>query len=137
MSLRADLDGLRVRGPLTSQVWLIFNGMRHYITSPAAYDALFCDLAIRDVADLDVVLRGPDLIDGTALIRGGNGHIFLVTAVAANEIRRFHIVDWATFQALGFDVDLVRDVPDIVISAIRCAPPILIGDERARLAGSP
>ena len=134
MRLRADLDGLRVRGPQSSEVWLVFHGMRHYITSPTAYDALFCNLDVHDVDDLDVVLQGPDLVDGTALIRGGNGHIFLVTAVALNEIRRFHIVDWATFQALDFRFDLVRDVPDIVISAIRCAPPIFIGGEHARPA---
>ena len=126
MRIRTDLDGRRVRAPSGGEVWLMFHGMRHFITGPAAYDALFSDIDVIDVPDIGTVMRGPDLVEETALIRGGDGQIFLVTAVSPNEVRRFHIVDWATFEALGFNIALVRDVPDIVISAVTCAPPIFI-----------
>lgn len=124
--IRRDLDGLRVRSPSSIEIWLIFNGMRHYIVSPTVYDALFHNHDIRDLPDVEKLMRGPDLVDGTVLVRGSDGRIFLVTAVAADNIRRYLISDWPTFQALDFDISLVVDVPDIVISAVLVAPSITI-----------
>ena len=104
----------------------MFNGMRHYIASPGVYEALFSDVSLQEVPEISSIMRGPDLVEGTVLIRGGDGRIFLVTAVSPGEARRFLIADWDTFQAFGFDMDRVKDAPDILISAVVSAPPILI-----------
>ena len=133
MQRRADLDGLRIRTPSTGEVWLMFHGVRHYITSPAVYDAMFSNLSVRDVPETATIMRGADLVDGAVLVRGGDCRIFLVTAVNATEVRRFRIVDWETFQTFGFDIDLVKDVPDILISAVADGPPILIEYSTDRL----
>ena len=127
MVVRSDLDGCRVRASDTAEeIWLIFHGMRHYIANAAVYEALFFNSEIRIVAEAETILRGPDLLDGTVLIRGSEGHIYLVTAISPHDVRRFLISNWETFQAFGFNIEVVKDVPPIIVSAIACAPQILI-----------
>ena len=62
MRIRTDLDGRRVRAPSGGEVWLMFHGMRHFITGSAAYDALVSNVDVLDVPDIGSVMRGPDLV---------------------------------------------------------------------------
>jgi len=120
VSARPDLNGRRLVVAGEPEVWLMFNGMRHHIDSPAVYEALFSETdKLTVVTDLDKVLRGPDLNDGTCLVRSSvTQAIYLVTGFPSTEVRRHHIRSWNDFLAFGFDEDLVQLAPDIVISAL-------------------
>jgi hypothetical protein len=121
VSARPDLNGRRLVVTGEPEVWLMFNGMRHHIDSPAVYDSLFSETdGVSVVSKIEGVLRGPDLNEGTCLVRSRETHaIFLVTGFPATEVRRHHIRSWNDFLAFGFDEDLVRDAPEILILAIQ------------------
>jgi len=70
MALRADLDGLRVRMPGSDAVYLIDQGMKRWIPSPAAYERLFRNWGnIHLDLHLDLIDSGSDFCDGVALLK--------------------------------------------------------------------
>ena len=117
---RPDLDGVRLARPGMPDVWLVFGGRRHRIASPEVYVALFgqrSDAIISDL-DMDVVDPGPELNNGTCLIRADeNGMIFMATG-AAETFRLHHIFNYESLLDFGFDMEKVRNVPQIIIDIL-------------------
>ena len=101
-------------------MWLVFNGMRHYVTSSAVYDALFrSDLSLDYFPDFETIVEGPDLGAGTCLVSNDEtGNIYLVFGTPAINIRKHLIESYENFTALGFSDNLVRAVPPILLAAV-------------------
>jgi hypothetical protein len=107
----AELDGGRLIVPGQPEVWLVYFGVRHYITSPATLDALFSDPGgFVTIGSIDHIERGADLNAGTCLVR--------VTGYPDSEVRRHPIVSFETFVHFGFDESKIREVPALVLAAI-------------------
>ena len=119
-SFRPDLDGQRLTNQEGTHVWLMFNGMRHHVTSSAVFDALFRpDLSMTSEHDVASIIEGPDLGTGTRLVsHDETGEIFLVFGAPAVNIRKHLIENYENFVALGFSDALVRAVPPILLAAI-------------------
>ena len=100
--------------------------MRHRVTSSGVYDALFRPHPeLRIVDDVDGIVSGPDLVEGTCLVKGSSTSIiYLVTGAPAINVRKYQVASFEVFQALQFDESLCRVVPDIVLSAIPNGPSI-------------
>jgi hypothetical protein len=115
-----ELDGGRLIVPGQPEVWLVYFGVRHYITSPATLDALFSDPGgFVTIGSIDHIERGADLNAGTCLVRAdGDPEIFLVTGYPDSEVRRHPIVSFETFVHFGFDESKIREVPALVLAAI-------------------
>lgn len=121
MSAQPELNGFRLYVPGQPQLWLVFHGMRHHVASPDVHDALFSSTEGHTAAEsVDNILRGPDLNDGTCLVRGDgeDSSIYLVTGFPATDVRRHLIVSWETFLEFGFDEELVRTVPALILDAV-------------------
>ncbi|MCP1538093.1 hypothetical protein [Methylorubrum extorquens] len=112
--------------PSTDAVWVIFHGMRHRVASAGVYDALFRPHPdMRVVQGVEEIVCGPDLVEGTCLVKGSSTSIiYLVTGAPAVNVRKYEIMSFEYFQALQFDESLCRVVPDIVLSAIPNGPKI-------------
>ncbi len=68
-SIRPDLNGRRLINEESTRTWLVFNGLRHHVTSSPVYDALFRPgVTFDQIPDLDDVAEGPDLGHGTCLV---------------------------------------------------------------------
>ncbi len=128
VSARPDLNGCRLFVPGSSEVWLMYGGMRHHIVSPNVYTALFSETDdLTEVGSVEDILRGPDLNDGTCLVRGrSDGPIYLVTGFPATDIRRLHIGSWETFVKFRFDEALVQAAPELVLAAVPAGPTIRV-----------
>ncbi len=119
--VRPELDGLRLYVPGKPEVWLVFHGLRHHVVSPRVHDALFIGAeghtAVESVDDL---MRGPDLNEGTCIVRGdlADDGVYLLTGFPAAEVRRHHVFSWETFVDFGFDERLIRVTPGLLLSAI-------------------
>lgn len=125
MGVRFDLEGKRLYVKARDQVWIIINGVRHLITSSSVYDSLFqgnVDLLPFD--NVDSISRGLDLLDGTSLIKERNGQdIYLLVPIEGNRIFRHRIKSYAAFELYGFSLELVVELPPIVVKAMP------VGDE--------
>lgn len=70
MNERPDLEGARLQEPGSHNVWLVFHGRRQRIESSEVYDSLFNEIDnIVKYEDSSQILTGPELNDGTCLIR--------------------------------------------------------------------
>ena len=119
--VRPELDGLRLYVPDRPEVWLVFHGLRHHVVSPEVHDALFVGVEGHTaVESVDGLMRGPDLNEGTCLVRGDGEDegTYLVTGFPSAEVRRHHIFSWQTFVDFGFDEQRVRLTPGLLLSAI-------------------
>ena len=128
VSARPDLNGCRLFVPGSSEVWLVYGGMRRHIVSPEVYSALFSETeGLTEIDSVDDILRGPDLNDGTCLVRGrADGPIYLVTGFPSTDVRRLHIGSWETFLSFGFDEALVQMAPDLVLAGVAAGPTLRI-----------
>ncbi len=125
-SIRPDLNGRRLINEESTRTWLVFNGLRHHVTSSPVYDALFRPGVTFDhVPDLDSVAEGPDLGPGTCLVSDSEtGEIYLVFGEPSINIRKYAIKTYENFVELGFNEALVRTVPPILLAAIPSGRPI-------------
>ena len=114
------LDGQRVRVPDHPEVWLIFHGLRHHVTTSSVYESLFGDVTdLMAMPTVAHITRGPDLVEGASLIRGvGRPDIFLLNGHPRDGLRKHRIKSFACFKAFGFNPEKVRDLPAIVVDAI-------------------
>lgn len=117
---RPDLDGLRLMEPEKPDVWLIFRGERHRIVSGSVYDSLFGEVeAIRLHTDVDAITAGPELVEGTCLVRADGGlAIYLVARTERGAVQKHHIPDYETFLDFGFDEAKVRSIPPMVLQGL-------------------
>lgn len=123
--LRKDLDGLRIIDHKSNEVWLIINGMRHYINGSSVYDALFSDLNLAEAADLEDIVRGPNLGEGTCLVKSDDGSIYLISG-EGEYIRKHRITTWETFNKYAFNFDAVKNVPKILLDAVPSSIDIFV-----------
>lgn len=119
-SIRPDLNGRRLINEESTRTWLVFNGLRHHVTSSPVYDALFRPgVTFDQIPDLDDVAEGPDLSHGTCLVSDSEtGEIYLVFGEPSINIRKYAIKTYENFVELGFNEALVRSVPPILLAAI-------------------
>lgn len=132
VSERPDLDGLRLIQPGTPDVWLMFDGKRHRIASPAVYDALFSEID-RLVAfpEADSISMGEPIGEGSCLIRAdGTLAIYLLTAFEG-EARRGFVPTYESLRDFGFDEAKVRDVPMLLLNAIPVGPDLVSAGSRS------
>lgn len=133
VSSRPDLDGLRLNESGTSDVWLVFGGERHRVTSPEVYDALFSGVdKLVTFEGVDEVVQGAELGEGTCLIRaeGGLG-IHLLARAADGRVRRHHIPTFESFLDFGFDEARVREFPPLLIEGVEAGPELTSAADRA------
>ena len=116
----SELDGARLIVPGQPEIWLVFFGVRHHITSLATLNALFSDTQVLvTIGSVEHIKRGVDLNDGTCLVRAdGDAGIYLVTGFPDSEVRKHPISSFETFVHFGFDESKVREVPALVLAAI-------------------
>ena len=118
-TLREDLNGLRLAAPGSNDVWVMFDGRRHRVASPGVYQALFSsadDLILSE--EIPTIAMGPELNDGTCLVRGIGSHaIFLLTG-APPTIRKYHVPTYESFTDFGFNENAVLDVPPLLLEAV-------------------
>lgn len=131
-TLRDDLDGLRLAAPDNPDVWLVFEGRRHRVASPAVYQALFAgpdDLIFSE--DIATITMGPELNDGTCLVRPSGSHaIFLVTG--RGPVRKYHIPTYESFTDFGFSEAAVIEVPSLVLEAVELGGELTSSFDRIR-----
>ncbi len=66
-----DLDGLLMKSPFSSPIYLIMHGRRHHIPSPATYNALFkSSCKVYDELLISTIEEGQPLSVGAALLQG-------------------------------------------------------------------
>ena len=130
--LREDLDGLRLTEPGKPDVWLVFHGRRHRVSSPLVYDALFADTqGLVHTDEIASIMMGPELNDGTCLVRAFDTlAIFLVTG-RYPRVTRHYIPSFESFSDFGFALDAVKEVPLLMLENITLAAELIsIADRR-------
>ncbi|MEH3116743.1 MAG: hypothetical protein PGN25_03830 [Methylorubrum populi] len=137
-TLRDDLNGLRLAAPDSADVWLVFGGRRHRVASPAVYQALFTgpdELVFSE--DIPSITMGPELNDGTCLVRPGGAHtIFLVTG-RAPAIRKYYIPSYENFTDFGFNQAAVIEVPALMLEAVEFGGELTSTFDRTRRTQTP
>ncbi len=130
---RPDLDGMRLMEEGSSQVFLMYGGRRHHISTSAVYDALYSEITgIVTFSDVGLIAQGPDLGDGTCLIRADESvFIYLVTRSAEGQVRRHFIPTYESLLDFGFDEGKVRNVPPILMEAVPEGEELVSAGDRA------
>ena len=118
---RPDLNGLRVKLPHRSEIYLILDGCRRWIPSPAAYNRLFRDWngVVVDI-DIDEIPLAAPLSDGAVLIKGdGTAPVYLVS----NNVKRW-ITSPAAMDKYYFNWSKIQVVAPILVNNIPTGPDI-------------
>lgn len=122
MTIRKDLNGLRIQKPGTSAIYLVDEGMKRHIPDPETYDGLFRDWngVVQDL-DIDDISTGDPLDHGATLVRGdGDPAVYLV-----DHGHKRHIGNPATMDRYHLEWDTVKVVPPVVVAAIPTGAQIL------------
>lgn len=132
---RPDLDGLRLIAPGRPEVFLMFGGRRHQVSSSAVYDALWNEVeGLVSSFDVDTIELGPPLVEGSCLIRpDGDVAIHLLTATAEGPIRHF-VPTYESLLDFAFDEGRVRNVPRLLLDAVPAGEDLVSAADRARSA---
>ena len=101
-----------------NRIWIMIYGQRRRVVTLELYHELFELEPVKiETSLLDRIESGPDICSGSCLIRGdGSLGIFLVTGYPGTS--RHLISDFETFQAYGFRLDAVRNVPVLVLEQV-------------------
>ncbi|WP_461658094.1 hypothetical protein [Methylorubrum aminovorans] len=118
--LAAELNGLLLKTNESHEVWLVMLGSRHHVASSDVYNSLFrADTKIVEVSSVDHIRRGFDICDDSLLAKSINsGKIFLVVRDENRKVGKYYITTFETFTEFGFDMNKVKEFPDILIDAI-------------------
>jgi hypothetical protein len=122
MTIRRDLDGLRLQTPGDAAIYMIDQGRRRHISDPNTYNSLYRDWVTR-VIDIDVneIDGGEEIASGTNLIQGyGNAAVYLLDGG-----RKRWIENSATMDRYDFDWRKIIHVPMSVIDALQNGPGIV------------
>ena len=117
---RPDLDGLRLVDPGSPDVWLMFGGARHRVTSSAVFDALFYEVE-RLVPHYGVnrIAIGPELGEGTCLIRAdGSISVYLLARASNGRVQKHFVPTHESMLDFGFNESAIRAVSPLVIEAL-------------------
>lgn len=132
---RDDLDGHRLTQPGTPDVWLMFHGKRHRVASPEVYDSLWSEVdRVVPSDEIDAIALGPELNDGTCLIRP-RGFLSIYLLTGARHVHRLFIPTFETLRDFGFDEAKVHDIPPLVLEAIPDGGTIESAADRRARAG--
>lgn len=125
---RPDLNGLRLVEPGGSEIWLVFHGRRHRVPN-AVHAALFMDADFTVFGGVEQIERGPDLIESSILIRGGdpNGPFYLLTAAYEGGVRRHLIANHSVLAAFGFNPSKATELPEAVLGALPAGRDLIAG----------
>ncbi len=117
---RHDLDGMRLIEPGEPHVWLIIRGERRQVASTAVYDALWSETTgLVPFEGVRWITPGPDLADGTCLIRADGGlSIFLLARTDNGQVLRHFIPTYESLLDFAFDEGKVRSVPPLMIEGL-------------------
>ena len=132
---RPDLDGLRLTQAGQPDVWLVFHGRRRRIVSTAVYDSLFGEVTrLVNTPDVEHITRGPDLDEGTCLIRAdGDLAIHLLTRTADGAVRRHFVPTYESLLDFGFDETRVRQIPSLLVEGLAAGADLVSAADRAKL----
>jgi len=115
------LDGLRLKSPLESPVYLIMHSQRRHIPSPAIYNALFkpsCTIA--EELLVTFIDAGPPLTDGVLLQAESNGVQYLYAYG-----HKHHITSPGVMVKFCFDATKMVVIKDSILAYIPDGPPLV------------
>lgn len=130
---RHDLDGRRLIEPGTPEVWLVVRGERRHVPSTAIYDALWSETTgLVAFEGVEWITRGPDLAEGTCLVRPDGGlSIHLLAKSDTGAVLRHFIPTYESLVDFGFDEAKVRNVPPLVIEGLQEGFDLVSAADRA------
>jgi hypothetical protein len=120
MTVRRDLDGLRVQLPGDPAIYLMDRGQKRHIPDPT-YNNLFRDWngVVQD-ANLDEIDTGPPLTEGAFLVQAfGEAAIYVVDGA-----QKRRIASPGTMDRYYLAWDRVQHVTPSIIAAILTGPQI-------------
>jgi hypothetical protein len=102
--IRKDLNGLRVRLPLSAPIYLIDLGKRRHIPNPQVYNQLFSTWeGVIDDIDVDEIQLGDPIPETALLFRCADSpKVFLLDGNPPNQVKR-HVVAPAVMDRYKFD----------------------------------
>jgi hypothetical protein len=119
----AIAPGSVLQGAESKKVYLVTDGKRHYIPTPATLQSLGVSNQVKSVSDsvLDSLPLGAQIpaLDSPLIVKATSGQIFVLEAG-----KRRYIPNPQTFDALHYTKTQLRAVPDDVADAIPLGPPI-------------
>ena len=121
MSLRHDLDGLRLAKPGDPTIYLMDQGRKRGITDPMTYNGLFRDwnTVVQDV-DVNEIDNGPVVDPRNILVQGyGEATIYLL-----DQGKKRGITSPATMDRYDFSWYKVHHVPVALLQQINDGPVI-------------
>jgi hypothetical protein len=112
---RPELNGRRLQQVGDSAVYLVMDGMRHFIPDADTYTNLFRSWdGISQVTDLQRISTGDQLSSGAILARAGNDNkVYLISS----GVKRF-ITSPQVMDKYYFNWDKVISLPTVVVSSI-------------------
>ena len=115
MTIRRDLDGLRVQLPGAPEIYLMIDGLKHWIPNPPTYNNLFRDWnnIVQD-ANINTIDTGPQISDGAVLAQA-NGHaeVYLI-----DQGHKRWITSPGTMDRYTFSWSSINHVAPILIASI-------------------
>lgn len=102
--IRNDLNGVRVRLPGTSPIYLVDLGKKRHIPNPQVYNTLFADWNnIAVDANIDAITTGDSIPETAMLFRCYDSpKVFLLDGKSPNQVKR-HIVSPAVMDHYNFN----------------------------------
>ncbi len=115
MALRHDLDGLRMQLPGNPAIYLIMDGMKHWIPDPPTFNNLFRDWSgIVQDPHLNEIDNGPQISEGAVLAQAqGAAPVYLI-----DQNHKRWITSPATMDRYNFNWNRVNHVAPILVEAI-------------------
>jgi hypothetical protein len=112
---RPDLNGVRLKAPNNSAIYVVIDGYRRWIPDPGTYNNLFRNwdgiLVVTNIPDIAVA---EPLSSGAVLARAtGSDPIYLIS----NGVKR-HITSPSVMGKYNFDMNKVQNLPVTAINSI-------------------
>jgi hypothetical protein len=122
MTIRKDLDGLRMQLPGAPAIYIIDAGKKRHIPNPPTYDSLFRDWngVVQD-PHLNDIDTGTPLTDGAVLAQAyGDAAVYLI-----DHGQKRHIGSPATMDRYYLAWGKIQHVAPIIIASIPTGPAIV------------
>lgn len=122
MTIRKDLDGLRVQLPGDPAIYLMDAGKKRHIPNPPTYDGLFRDWnGIVQDAHLNEIDTGLAISNGAILAQAyGDAAVYLI-----DQGHKRHIANPATMDRYSLAWNKIQHVAPILIASIPTGQAII------------